>query len=316
MQTKELTKGALLAALTALFALSFIYLPFLSFFGMFFGVCTVAVLLTYVKSVKVSVTALTVAMILTALFSDLVTMLFSGVLMIVLPGTVIGMCFRRKQPFSTMMISGGIAYLAAIMGTFLLSKLVYGIDFAKEFQTIMEQTMQQFVSMIEASPQLANGEAAEQLIKMIPALTNTMMLTIPSAMMITAGFLTLCNVLLSRGVLCRLRDSACSLPSFSQLHVPKTIAWGYVILTIVEMMAMKNRSLYFLLYNVELVLSSILLVGGISLIKFLINKMGAPKIVSGLLLLVLLPFSVLLYQIIVLLGLIDAFWDFRKPKSL
>ncbi len=316
MKTKELTKGALLAALTALFALSFIYLPFLSFFGMFLGVCTVVVLLNYVNSVKLSVTALAVSMILTALLSDIQATLFSGVLMIVLPGTVIGICFRKKQPFSTMMIVGGLTYLAAVAGTFLLSKMLYGIDMIEELKSIMEQSMQMLVSTIEATPELSDQETTEQFVKAIPTVINTMLLTIPSGFIMAAGFLTLCSVLLSRGVLCRLKKAFSYLPSFSQLHVPKTIAWGYVILTIAELMITGNRSLYFLIYNVNLVISSILLVGGISLIKYLINKIGAPKSISLLLLCLILPFAAFLYQIIVLLGMIDAMWDFRKPKIL
>ena len=119
MKTKELTKGALLAALTALFALSFIYLPLFSFMGMFFGVCTVTVMLTYVDSFKVSITALAVSMLLTAMFSDIQTMLFSGVLMIVLPGTVIGSCFRGKKPFFVMMIWGGRLWILTELKNYL-----------------------------------------------------------------------------------------------------------------------------------------------------------------------------------------------------
>ena len=316
MKTKELTKGALLAALTALFALSFIYLPLFSFMGMFFGVCTVTVMLTYVDSFKVSITALAVSMLLTALFSDIQTMLFSGVLMIVLPGTVIGSCFRGKKPFSVMMIWGGIAYLLAFLGTFLLSKMLYGIDMIEEFKSMAEQSTQMLVSVIESSPEFSDQEAADLFMRTLPTVTNTMILTIPSAFIIVAGLLTLCSVLLSRGVLCRLKKSFSYLPSFSQLHVPKTIAWGYVILMVAEWMAAGNRSFYFLIYNVNLVISFILLVGGISLIKYLINKIGAPKSISLLLLCLILPFAVFLYQIIVLLGMIDAMWDFRKPRIL
>ncbi len=316
MKTKELTKGALLAALIALFALSFIYLPLFSFMGMFLGVCAVTVLLTYVQSFKVSLTALAVSMLLTAMFSNVQTMLFSGVLMIVLPGTVIGSCFRVKKPFSVMMIWGGMAYLLAFVGTVLLSKMLYGLDMIEEIQSMAEQSMKMLVSVIESSPELSNRQTADQVMNILPTLTNTLILTIPSALIMGSGFFALCSILLSRGVLCRLKKSFSYLPSFSQLHVPKTIAWGYIILTIGELMARRNQSLYFLIYNVNLVISCILLVGGISLIKYLINKSGVPKSISLFLLCLILPFAIFLYQIIVLLGLIDAIRDFRKPKIL
>ncbi|MBE7042577.1 MAG: DUF2232 domain-containing protein [Ruminococcaceae bacterium] len=315
MQTKELTKGALLAALTALFALSFIYLPLFSVFGMFLGVCTVAVLLTYVQSVKISVVALVVSMILTAMFSNLQTMLFSGFLMIVLPGTAIGVCFRKQTSFAVMIIVGSMAYLFAMIGTFMLSKWLYGMDLIAEFQTILEQTMKEWISVMESVPELADSKGADEMLRLLPSLMNTMTMMIPSAFLLASGILSLGCVLLSRSVLCRLKQSFSYLPSFSQIHVSKTFAYGYLILMVAQILLAQNSSVYFMLYNVSALLSGVLFIGGLSLIKYFINKTKMPKGVSLLVFCIILPFVFLLFQIISLVGMIDALWDFRTPKS-
>lgn len=316
MQTKELTKGALLAALTALFSLSYIYLPVVSFFGMFAGVCAAAILLTCMDSMKVSVISLAVSLILTAMFSDIQTMLFSCFLMIVFPGFSIGMCLRKKKSFSAVIMVGSIAYFLAIAGTFLLAKQLYGIDLVSEFRSVMEQTIQELVSVSESVPELAHENEAEKLVSILPELAETMTMMIPSVLLLASAFLSFCSTLLIRAVLRRIMPSFSYLPSFSQLHVPKMFAYGYLGLTVAEMLLSQNRSLYFLCYNVSTVLSGILFIGGISLIKSVINKIKLPDGISLLIFCLIVPFMFFFFQLISLVGLIDAFWDFRKPKIL
>lgn len=315
MKTTDLTKGALLAALTALFALSFIYLPLFSVFGMFFGVCTVVILVTHISSVKISVTALAVSLILVALLSDFQNMIFSGLLMIVLPGAVLGIGVRNRQSMGALMIMGSISYLIAIAGTILFSKFVYGIDFVQQLRETMEQTVPRFISAMESVPELSNSEGAKETLRALPSLVEQTILMIPSALMIAAAFLSLCSILLTGSVLRKLqKGQGLELPTFSQLHLPKSIAYGYFGLMIAGMFFARYSSLYYMIVNVTSVLSSLLLIGGISLIKYLINKIQAPKGVSFLILLILLPFVLVLSQPITLLGALDAFWDFRAVK--
>lgn len=313
MQTKDLTKGALLAALTALFALSFIYLPLFSVFGMFLGVCTVVILVTHISSLKVSVTALAVALILIAFLSDLQSMLFSGLLMIVFPGAVLGICFRNKQSMGTLMVAGSFAYLVAIAGTVLCSKLLYGLDFVQQLKEAMEQAAQSFVSAIEAVPELANEEGAKEMLKALPSLIQQSILMIPSALLTASAFLSLCSILLTGSVLKKLQKGQYTqLPTFSQLHLPKSIAYGYVALMIAGIISVSHPSLHYMITNAVAVISSLLLISGISLLKYLINKIQAPKGVSFLILLILLPFVLFLSQPITMAGLLDTFWDFRN----
>ena len=82
------------------------------------------ILVTHISSVKISVTALAVSLILVALLSDFQNMIFSGLLMIVLPGAVLGIGVRNRQSMGALMIMGSISYLIAIAGTILFSKFV------------------------------------------------------------------------------------------------------------------------------------------------------------------------------------------------
>lgn len=313
MKTSELTKAALLSALIALFALSFIYLPFFSFFGMFLGGCTVTILMVSVSSFKRIGIALAVALVLTALLSDAASMLYSGLLMVVLPGAVIGFCFRKKMQFQGIMLAGSLAYLAALMAGFMLSKAMFGMDLVGELKSMMEEVMQGMAAVMESVPELADQENAANFSQMLPNLVNTMMLMLPATLLMMAGIMSLGSALLSRGVLCRMGQPFSYLQSFSRLSAPKQISYGFLLLMLASLF-MKNSTVYFLICNVMIVLAMILFVCGLSLLKYWINMIGAPQGVCLLLFCIALPFLLFLFQVIVFLGAADALWDFRKLR--
>ena len=314
MRTNELTKAGLIAAFIVLFALVFIYFPLFSFFGMFLGVCTVAVLVVSVASPKAIGIALAVSMLLTALFSDVLTMLYSGVLMIVLPGLATGICFRKKARFFTLLMTSALAYLAAIMIMFVLMKLLFQIDFVAEFKGMMEEALRQMTAVVESVPELSDQQGASALLQGLPQLLDTMTLMLPAAFLMTAGLLALGSIMLSGGVLRRMGLGVAHLPSFSYLIAPKQLSYCYLLLTLIGMLS-NNTTIYFLLNNVTTILSMILFVCGSSLLKYGINKTGAPKGVCLLLFCMAMSFLLLLYQFVVFVGIADTLWDFRKLRG-
>ena len=314
MKTGELTRAGVLSALIVLFILAFIYVPVVSYFGMFLGACAVAVLVVSVSSPKAIVLSLGVSMVLTALFSDVMTMLYSGALMVMLPGIALGICFRKKASFATLLLCGGLAYLVAMVLGFILMKVLYHTDMIAELKTMSEEFFRGMIKVMESMPELANQAEAEAFEQALPSLLDMVTMVLPGVFLIAAGMLSLGSVLLSRGVLRRMGTDVSYLPSFSCLTVSKQISYGYLLLMVASLFV-KNTSLYFMLYNVALVLSLILFVCGVSLLKYWINKTGVPKGVCLLLLCMVLPFLMLLFQFVVLLGAADTLWDFRRLRG-
>lgn len=316
MQTKALVEGAIFAGITALLGILYYYMQYLGFIAVVWPVPVIIV--GYRNGIKASMlSALSAGLIVSMLTQPLV-----GVGLLVgfgIPGVLMGYMINKKVNPYTVILLCGIVLSVSMVGEFLLSLKVAGID-GMEFLSTMDSTFRQ---QLEVSLNIYKqfGVAEERLQELKDYFSQAIELmkyVIPSSLLISGIFFSFIDYKLTRLILKRIGHVLPDIDEFSKWRLVEP--YSYILLGTA---VLAGAASYFkvpgfntVVINISTILTLIFTIIGISVIVYFAriygDRYGIPRAFRNIItVFIIISFM----QITVFVGILDLGVDFRKLKA-
>jgi len=307
-----MVEGGLLAAIAIIFAVISAYLPVI---GPFVNLLwPVPIILLGVRhGYKWSIMATVVAGVIIAMLLHPLQAI-SVVVGFGLIGIVLGYAFRMEFSPGKTMLWGSIASLlskALLLG---IGAAISGINPFNMQSDVManavEQAMEVYRSFGMAEQELA--KLAETMQTMI----ELMKIILPAGFIMASVVDTFLNFLIAKKVLKKLGHSIPDFPPFKQWTLPDYVVYFFA-LALVMIYWGKSRDLtmlYNIGMNVQVITSMLLLVQGLSLFNFIVDKYNLSRLVKGIILFLIIT-NGFFSQILIFAGAIDMIIDYRRLRA-
>lgn len=303
-RTRQITNGALMAAVfTVLLAIS-VYVPLLNVITTLFLALPAA---WYSAKYPWKPTALFAAVSL--LLSFIIGGIFSLPLaLIYLPlGLMIGLSIHYRKSKLFMFIGSSLVTLLSVMLQYLISIWLLGINVIEEFLATARASYAEGGEWMERL-----GGDAEQ-IEQYNETTREMLTTLETLMptlLVLAVFLTVwIHLLINLPILKRLGIAVPKFPPFAEMRLPKSVLWYYLIVLLISLLSdfEQGTMVYLAFVNATMLLQMLLFLQGISFYHFYIKQEGWPKWVTVVVTVLALP----LQAFTIIVGIVDLGFDIR-----
>lgn len=222
-------------------------------------------------------------------------------------GLVIGLSIHYRKSKLFMFIGSSLATLLSIMLQYLISIWLLGINVIEEFLATAKASYAEGGVWMERLG--GDAEQVEQYNE-----TSREMLTALETLMPTwlvfGVFLTVwIHLLINLPILKRLGIAVPKFPTFSDMKLPKSVLWYYLIVLLISLLSdlEQGTMAYLAFMNATMLLQMLLFLQGISFYHFYIKQEGWPKWVTVVVTVLALP----LQAFTIIVGIVDLGFDIR-----
>ncbi|WP_378955828.1 YybS family protein [Pelosinus sp. sgz500959] len=311
-KVRSMVEGGLLAGIAIIFAIISAYLPVV---GPFVNLLwPVPIILLGVRhGYKWSIMATVVAGVIIAMLLHPLQAV-SVVVGFGLIGIVLGYAFRMEFSPGKTMLWGTLASLiskAALLG---IGAAMTGINPFAMQSDVMAQAMEQGVEVYRNF-----GIAEQELAKMkesMETMLDLVKVILPAGFIMASVVDTFLNYAIAKTVLKKLGHTMPDFPPFKNWTLPDYIVYFFA-LALVMIYWGKSREidlLYTIGMNIQVLTSTLLLVQGLSLFYYVVDKYNLSRMVRGIILFLILT-NGLFSQILIFAGAIDSIIDYRHLRS-
>jgi len=312
IKVRSMVEGGLLAAIAIIFAVISAYLPIIGAFVDLLWPVPIILLGVrhgYKWSIMATVVAgLLIAMLLHPLQAVSVVVGFG------LIGIVLGYAFRMEFSPAKTMLWGSIASLLSKVALLGIGAVVTGINPFTMQGDVMAQAVQQAVEVYRSfgmsEQDLANMTESMQ------TMIDLMKIILPAGFVMASVVDTGFNFLIAKAVLKKLGHSIPDFPPFKNWTLPDYVVYFFV-LALVMIYWGKSREitmLYNLGLNIQVVASMLLLVQGLSLFYYIVDKYNLSRMMRGIILFLILT-NGFFSQILIIAGAVDTIIDYRRLRA-
>lgn len=307
---RPVTEGGILIAIAVIFALAGTYLPFFGVFASLFWPVPIAILGVR-HGYKWSILATFIASVLiAAMIHPLQAVTIAIGLGLV--GIVFGYSFRAGHAPVKTVVLGTLASLVSNIAVIYIGATITGINpfgDTEQIKSIMNEAIgfyQQFG---------IQGEQLDNLKKTLDAMMLILQTALPALLLISAIFNAAINFWLIRKILNRFSRKLPGFPPFAFWEVPKFFAWMLIGSVLLYMFGQKQSLNITKDIAVNLLVTAAigLFVQGLALTWFVFVKYNINKVFRAIILLMVF-FNGFFTQLVVLAGVFDAVFDYRKLK--
>ncbi|MDQ1143407.1 uncharacterized protein YybS (DUF2232 family) [Bacillus sp. SORGH_AS 510] len=303
----KLTEGAiLLATMAALIAIS-VYVPILG------SIVNIAVPIPFilfsaknnVKFISAFFLASILISFLAGSFIGLALMLFYGSV-----GVGIGYLLQKNKSRSFILLTSTLILTIGIVVFYSASAAFFHMDIIHELKTSVNQSLKQSEELLRAQGQ---EEQIDKLHKQSADMINQLTTLAPSLVIFTAISVSFVIQWISFPIVRRFGVKAQPWGSFRNLSLPKSLLWYYLI----DLGAMflfhphVGTYGYAVIINVKYLLEIFIMVQGLAFLFFIFHQRSVAKGLGVLVVILTLMIPVVRY-IILILGITDLGFDFRK----
>ncbi|CEG21199.1 hypothetical protein BN1080_00103 [Planococcus massiliensis] len=300
-QTRQLTQGAMMAAVfTVLLAIS-VYVPLLQIVSSLFLALPIAWYSAKYGG-KASALFSAVCLILTFIVGGLLSLPLA---LIHIPlGLVIGLSIFNRKSKLFMFMGASIVLLISIIVQYVASIALLGINILEEAMTEMKNSFEQTSALMESF-----GTLPEDYNENVNQLLLAMETLMPTWLVLGVFMGTWVLFLLLLPVLKRLGTEVPAFPPFREMKLPKSVLWYYLIVIVVSAFSefQPGTMPYMVLMNATVMLQFLLFLQGISFYHFYIKQEGWPKWVTVIVTILAIP----LQSFTSIVGIVDLGFDIR-----
>jgi len=315
MQTKALVEGAIFAGVTALLGILYYYTQYLGIIAMVWPVPVIIV--GYRNGLKASILSALSA----GLIVSLVTQPLVGVGLLAgfgIPGVLMGYMINKKMNPYVIVFMCGIVLSLSMVGEFLISLKVAGIDMVKFLSDLDSTLRQQLETSMNIYKQF--GVAEENLQSFSDYFSQsieTMKLVLPSTVLISGLIFSFIDYKLTRIILKRTVHLIPDIDGFSKWR----LAEPYPLL-LLGLAVFAGVASYFkfpgfdtLSLNISTIIMLVFTVIGISVLVYYARVYGERFGFSKGIRVIITIFVILAFmQLLGFVGILDLVFDFRKLK--
>lgn len=312
---KAVRDGAMMTALSVIFMLAGIYVPFFSMLGMLLSGVPLAVL--YFKDgLAPSVYAAIISSVIVFIFTWNILNAFLMMLAYGIPGLVSGICLKKNLQLYYSVAFVGLAFLFGFLCELLSVKLFMG-GIENMFNQVFDLTEKNLKPMLEGlAEKSGDGDTAQAVKTIMDAVKNTFRLYFPSMTVIVSlisGYAIYC---LSGYLLKRLRIYKGNITPFRMIRAPKSLCNVSAALLIVSFFIKKETMFSASLLNIVFILYFLIGIAGFSFIDYKLSFRIEKGYIRALLYAAVFIFGAWLMSWViiacVLLGFVDSTMNFRN----
>ncbi len=224
------------------------------------------------------------------------------VLLVLGLGVVVGEALRDGLSLRQTLVVGWLVMLAALLLPYLVPNLL-GLDMG-EITRSWEQNIRKALEMTVGA-----GLTAEQ----VKELSDMARLIYPSMLALSTGGITLVDYWIVSRWLHRLGKEVPAFPPFARWRFPWYVAWFFIIGSGLSLFPDIFAAAFWraLAANLQVVAGCIFFVQGLALVWFFLGRWRVHPLVKALVI-GALSFMPYLMQLLVLAGLLDTWFDFRR----
>ena len=305
MDTRSLTEGAMLAAITVVLALLGVY-----FFSYLLFIVPVPIaILVYRHGLRAGILVSVTAAMISGFFGTMVTT-FIFLLVIGLVGIAIGGALRENQSAPMVMVIGsGVAVIALVLLTG-VAMLFFGADLVERTFEMMEESFEYAYSLYESmgvdTSQILGGVSVAELIAMMKTI-------LPSAVVLTGIGITFVNYWLTRTLLRRFTSKEVPwFQPFGNWKFASYLVWGFILAKalLLILQTQNNPLLLQVAMNLEIIFNYVYLLQGMAIAWWFLNNWQVATFIRVLLLFLAITSPVA--TMLIFLGVLDTWFDWRK----
>ncbi|CAH2714657.1 hypothetical protein BACCIP111895_01829 [Neobacillus rhizosphaerae] len=300
---RKLTEGAILLAAFTVLLLITIYIPIIgSFLNMLLPLPFM--LFSAKNSVKNIAAFFLAAIILSFIagsFLGLGFMLLYGVI-----GVVIGFMLQKNKSRTTILISSSLIFMAGLVIYYVVSVAFLQVNIIQELKVALNEGVINSQDMLKSMGKEDQIELLNKKIKMIETLA-------PYFLIMLSIMGTFIIQWVNFPILKRFGVKVEPWGSFRNLSLPRSLLWYYLIAIGVDILVHPEQGtyLYTVVINARYILEMFLLFQGFAFIFYIFHQRSIAK--GFTFLLVILAFMIpIIHYIILLLGIMDLGFDYRK----
>ena len=311
-RVRSMVEGGLLAAIAIIFAIISVYLPII---GPFVNLLwPVPIILLGVRhGYKWSIMATVVAgVIISMLVHPLQAV--SVVVGFGLIGIVLGYAFRMEFSPAKTMLWGSAASLLSKIALLAIGAAITGLNPFTMQGDVMAKAVEQAVEVYRSF-----GMAEQDLAKLtesMQSMLDLMKIILPAGFVMASVVDTGLNYLIAKAVLRKLGHIIPDIPPFKNWTLPDYIMYFFT-LALVMIYWGKSREitmLYNVGMNVQIITSMLLLVQGLALFNYIVDKYNLSRLAKGIILFLILA-NGLFAQILIVVGAVDTIFDYRHLRA-
>ncbi|MFD1863463.1 YybS family protein [Planococcus chinensis] len=300
-QTRQLTNGAMMAAIfTVLLAIT-VYVPVLNLAALLLLSLPVA---WYSARFGWKASAFFAAVCLLLAFIAGGLLALPLALVHVPLGLAIGLSIHYKKSKLYMFMGSGLVFLLSAMLQYLALIFLFGINILEEMMNETRRSAEWSAALMEDF-----GTQTEEYKETLNALMTTFEILLPALLVLTVFFMVWVLLAIQLPILKRLGTEVPKFPPFRDMKLPKSILWYYLIVLLASMLTdlQPGTMAYMVFLNASVLLQFLLFLQGISFYHFYIRQEGWPQWVTVLVTVLALP----LQSFTSIVGIIDLGFDIR-----
>ena len=303
-QSRKLAHGAMMIALfTVLMAIVF-YIPLANI---------IAAIIAPLPMIWYSANYNRKSSLLVAVIAVFITFFIGGLLLLpaslifAAAGVAIGDAIYHKKSKVFMFISTSIVLLITFAIQYLISLRLFEVDFIRDSLALMKTSYMESIKMTES---LTGQPVPKETMELANTMLDTLEMTLPASITFAMLFLTFIIITVNLPILKRLKVDVPKFAKFSELRLPRSVLWYYLIALSVNLFVRPEAgsSLAIIMLNISMVLWVLLTIQGISFIHFVIDAFGYPKFIKVLSTILAIP----LYSFVILVGIVDLGFNARS----
>lgn len=313
---RALTEGAVFASLTALLGIIMTYVPFLQILAYIWA--TPLVIVSYRNGFKLGIISAIVASVVISIFTTPTNGLLL-VLMLGLPGVVMGLCLKKKvNSHVVILISGGVMALALLLG--IIASMLMFTPMANQSFDDLNKTFNEVIDQVEDTYKVfgVNEENIDLVIRNLRDTFKMLKLLFPY-IMVTAGVMfAFVNFKFTRLVLSRAGYEIENIRKFSMWRIPNKLVIPITITLLAVLMLKINKVEFALILteNLFMIIMLIFTVVGLSLLTYYIDIFASKyEIPKALKIILVIIFAIALRQMLVMITMVNIAFNLRLiPK--
>ena len=315
IKTKQLTEGAIMAVITAVFALIGTFIPLISTLTVM--VITAPVIFVIVRNnFSTGVLSSVVAGFLVTVIAGPIAGLFFYIQFMFL-ALAYGYLIKKKASVAKILTLGTVISVAATILVFLLVMLTGQLSFDDQ-KAMFYESMDRMITQFEENGMFKEleeqGYSKTEIREMVDNMTTFVTNIIPTLIVIASALTAILNFIFSRLLLKKFKYKVPSFPKFTEWRLPWHFIWGFIVAWAVLLFGdmINNQWILVIGQNVLIAYGAAFFVMGLSTMAYIFKNAE----ISPFARVAFVFFIFFLFQSIVVitafLGLMDMLLDTRK----
>jgi len=317
-KTKQLTDGAIMAVLTAVFALLGTFIPVINTITIM--IITAPIVLVIVKNnLSTGILSSIVAAFLVGIIAGPITALFFYIQFMIL-ALVYGYLFKKKANVAKILSLGTLVSVIGTILVFLLVMFTGQLSFEEQktvFYETMERTIVQYENAGFFDDLEEDGYTKEQIRDMLDNMIKFLTNIIPTIVIIASALTAILNFIFSRLLLKRFNFKVPVFPKFTEWRMPWSYIWGFLIAWAVLLFGDVISASWILIIgqNILIAYGAAFFIMGLSTIAYIFKNVEIPPIARIIFVFLIFFLFQSIVVITAFIGLLDMIFDTRTKIS-